>query len=177
MIDLSQMIDLRRNAADLRAALAKFVQRYAEAQGRASKEFHPPIARIDLLYSTGDGTATPFVMLNIDTRPNSEPDGVHTHPLFDFLEFADWGAAIRYLTERETSRISIVQADGELIECSLGEFERHIGTMLVAVLKTARDQGLFAKLPKAPQCEMGVEDMGGGFGWPKYEERGSDNLA
>ena len=52
-----------------------------------------------------------------------------------------------------------------------------IGKFLVDSLLEARANGVFADLPKADRCELGVEDpTTGAFGWPVYEDRGKKNL-
>jgi hypothetical protein len=45
------------------------------------------------------------------------------------------------------------------------------------MLPAAREKGVFAGLPKADRCELGVEDpTTGAFGWPAYDDRGKKNL-
>ena len=52
-----------------------------------------------------------------------------------------------------------------------------IGKFLVDLLREARTSGVFASLPKADRCELGVEDpTTGEFGWPAYAARGKKNL-
>jgi hypothetical protein len=57
------------------------------------------------------------------------------------------------------------------------KLEKVFGEFLVGVLKSARADGIFEALPKAERCEPGVEESGGGFGWPVYKDRGKENLA
>jgi hypothetical protein len=52
-----------------------------------------------------------------------------------------------------------------------------LGDLLKSVLLRARSDGVFAHLPRSPQCELGVEEHDGNYGWPAYEERGKENLA
>jgi hypothetical protein len=52
-----------------------------------------------------------------------------------------------------------------------------LGQLLRTVVLQARADGMFAALPKAAQCELGVEHFNGAYGWPQYEARGEDNLA
>ena len=47
--------------------------------------------------------------------------------------------------------------------------------MLKHVL-TAREKGIFAKLPKAQRRELGVEHLEGMYDWSDCEERGKENL-
>jgi len=52
-----------------------------------------------------------------------------------------------------------------------------IGEALKQVLISARDDGVFKSLPKQARCEMSVENIEGYFGWPRYKDRGCENLA
>lgn len=172
------MIDFRRDAALFREVLRRCATRYSVAHGcSAGRPYHPPLTRIDFVYSVGDGTSTPWVRLDLDTKPGGEPDGAPTHPMFDWIEHPEWGIAIRYLVESEGNRMSVILPSGELSECDDSRFEEIIGDLLVRSLKEARDQGVLAKLPKAPRRELGVEQFGDGNGWPPYDERGLENLA
>jgi hypothetical protein len=68
--------------------------------------------------------------------------------------------------------------DGTEVELPEGtDLDEPLGELVKAVLLKARADGLFARLPKAPGCELGVECFDGGYGWPEYEARGRDNLA
>jgi hypothetical protein len=51
-----------------------------------------------------------------------------------------------------------------------------VGDAMKHALLTSRDQGFFKPLPKAGNCELGVENLEGFYGWPKYEDRGQENL-
>src|SRR5690242_20674795 len=95
------MIDFRKDAATLRSALENCALRYsAGSKSYVAKPFHPTVTRIDLRYSLGAGTSTPWVALDLDTK-STDYDGDATHPLFDLLSFPEWGAAVRYLTDAE----------------------------------------------------------------------------
>jgi hypothetical protein len=62
------------------------------AAGTAKK--HPPVTRVDLSYSLSDSESTPWVHVNIDTKPGGEPDGNPTHPDFGQLERESWLPAV-----------------------------------------------------------------------------------
>jgi hypothetical protein len=172
------LIDLRKDAALFRLILNRCVIRYTAAHSSGvARPFHPPVTRIDFVYSLGDGTSTPWVSLHLDTKPGSEPDGDPTHPLFDTIEHPEWGAAYRDLLWSEGRRMPVILTTGELSDCDAGELEWLVGELLVESLQEARDQGVLKRLPKAERCEMGVARFGGGFGWPTYEDRGEKNLA
>src|SRR5205085_1341027 len=80
----------------------------------------------------------------------------------------------------EPGPLALTLPDGTRRELSAGATEQlasALGDMLRAVLLKARADGVYAGLPKAPRCELGVEEQEGTYGWPPYEERGQDNLA
>jgi hypothetical protein len=168
---------LRKDAALFRLILNRCVIRYSGGhETGVARPFHPLVTRIDFVYSLGDGTAPPWVRLSLDTKPGSEPDGDPTHPLFDYVEHSEWGMAVRDLFWSEGRRMPLILTTGELSDCDAREFECLIGDLLGDALKTARDQKVFERLPKAERCEMGVEQFGGGYGWPAYKDRGAENL-
>lgn len=156
--------------------LAKAVGNYAakhKAPGTAKK--HLAVSRIDLIFSLGDSESIPWVHLNIDTKAGSEPDGAPTHPDFAKLPRKAWLPAVQAVCEGET--IILVMPDGKSRKCDDATLTEMIGKFLVAMLLEARDKGVFADLPKADRCELGVEDpTTGEFGWPAYEQRGKKNL-
>jgi hypothetical protein len=87
------------------------------------------------------------------------------------------GRAIRDLLWSEGRRIPVILTTGEPSDCDAGELNRLVGDLLVEALTQARDQQVFERLPKAQRCEMAGEQLGGGYGWPVYEDRGVENLA
>jgi len=169
-------IDLRKDAADVQGMLAEAVRKYsAKHKAAASAKKHPPVSRIDLIFTLGDSESTPWVHLHFDTKPGGEPDGDPTHPDFATLTRADWLPAVQAVCEEET--VSVVQQDGKAKKCDAAALTETIGQFLVTMLLAARDKGVFTDLPKADRCELGVEDpTTGEFGWPAYAERGKKNL-
>jgi hypothetical protein len=169
-------IDLRNDAADVQGMLAEAVGKYAaKHKASATAKKHPPVSRIDLVFSLGDSESTPWVHLHFDTKSGSEPDGDPTHPDFAKLPRKGWLPAVQAVCEEET--ISVVKPDGKSRKCDDAALTETIGKFLVDMLLEARDKGVLAKLPKADRCEMGVEDpTTGEFGWPAYEQRGKKNL-
>jgi hypothetical protein len=80
-------IDLSKDATDGQAMIADAVCRYsAKHKALRTAKKHPPVTRVDLIFSTADGEAPPWVHLHFDTKPGSEPDGDPTHPDFAELE-------------------------------------------------------------------------------------------
>jgi hypothetical protein len=132
------------------------------------------VSRIDVgfgLYQSG------WVCLVFDTRRNPEPDGEWNEYIEDtVLERPKWAKACEAV---EAGPLTLVLPDGtrrELAAGDTGPLVAALGGMLRAVLLMARDDGVFSGLPKAPRCELGVEEQDGSYGWPAYESRGTDNL-
>jgi hypothetical protein len=169
-------IDLRKDVVEIQALLTDAVRKYAgkhKASGTAKK--HPPATRIDLIFSLGDSESTPWVHVNLDTKPGSEPDGDPTHPDFAKLSRKGWLPAVQAVCNSE--KINVVQLDGKTRKCGDAELTKAIGKFLVAILLESRTKGVFADLPRADRCELGVEDpTTGAFGWPNYKDRGKENL-
>ncbi len=169
-------IDLRKDAVDVQQMLSDAVRKYA-AKNRAARtaKRHPAVTRIDISYSLGDTTSTPWVHLDLDTKPGSEPDGDPSHPDFAKLTRRAWLPAVQADCDGET--VSVVQVNGKVRKCNDDELLEAIGDFLVAMLLEARTNGVFSPLPKGNRCELGVEDpTSGAFGWPNYEDRGKKNL-
>jgi hypothetical protein len=171
---MANRLDLRKDFADIYAWVDRRVQTFNpdtnDGPGDAG-----PITRIDIGYGFEQSG---WVALVFDTRPDAEPDGEWTmHIDGNDLERPHWVSA------RETNEdhpLEVMLPDGsnrELPPGADGELATFLGELLRGVLLKARADGLFAALPKAPQCELGVEEQEGGYGWPVYEARGQDNLA
>jgi hypothetical protein len=170
-------IDLRKDAVDIQRMLAEAVGRYtARHMGSATAKKYPPVSRIHLVFSLGDSRSTPWVHLDFDTKPGSEPDGDPTHPHFVKLARKGWHPAVKAVCHDEEAKVT--QTNGKTIKCGDAELTETIAEFLVDSLLEARAKGVFADLPKAARCELGVEDIGGGKfgGWPAYEDRGKKNL-
>jgi hypothetical protein len=157
-------IDLQKDRIDVQRMLAEAVQKYAakhKAAGTSKK--HPPVTRIDLIFSLGDSESTPWVHLHFDTKPGSEPDGDPTHPDFAKLTRKTWLPAVQAVCDGE--KLSVVKQDGKTRKCDDAELTETIGKFLVDMLLEAPVKGVFTDLPKADRCELGVEDpTTGAFG-------------
>src|SRR5204863_4167658 len=118
-----------------------------------------------------------WAVLVFDTRPDTEPDGEWNEYIEgNDLDRPGWLAAYE---ANEDEPVTVILPDGTKRELPPGDrngFAEVLGDLLKAVLLTARAKGVFAALPKAPRCAMGVEEQEGGYGWPVWEERGQDNL-
>ncbi|MCB1052209.1 MAG: hypothetical protein KDC71_16530 [Acidobacteria bacterium] len=110
-----------------------------------------------------------LISIYFDGRSQSEPDGSWT--LFQdktSIEMDHWSKAMM-----SDEPVTVTQISGKTtqIDANSEDFLEIFGEMLKAVLIQARNQGLLAKLPLAPDCLMGVEELDGCFGWPPYENR------
>lgn len=169
-------IDLRTDAADVQRLLGDAVRDYLlKHQAASTAKTHPPVSRIDLAFSLGDGESAPWVHLHLDTKPGGEPDGDPTHPDYATLPREAWLPAVEAVCRGGAVRV--LTPDGGSRECDDTSLADALGNFLVAALTEARGRGVFAALPRTPRCELGVEDpTTGDFGWPSYEDRGKENL-
>jgi hypothetical protein len=133
------------------------------------------VSRVDVGFGVCESG---WVCLVFDTRRNGEPDGEWNEYIEDtVLERPRWAKACEAL---EAGPLALVLPDGTRRELVAGDTDllvTALGDTLRAVLLKARDDGVFAALPKASRCELGVEEQDGSYGWPAYESRGTDNLA
>lgn len=169
-------VDLQEDAITVRSMIEVAVQKYSDECQRVnpSKGFLP-VTRIDLTFSLGDSRSIPWVHLNFDTTPGSEPNGKPTHPAFGQCHFESWLPAVQAVCEGEN--VELVKLDDARQKCDAVVLGQQIGLFLLSLLKETQAAGVFAQLPKAHRCEFGVEDpTTGEFGWPNYEDRGKENL-
>ncbi len=163
-----EKVDFRQDAIAIRTFLKDAVRDYSAKQ-------HPAVTRIDLAFSLGDSESTLWVHLHLDTKAGGEPDGDPTHRDLAQLERQSWLAAVQAVCNDEL--VAVVKLDGKTQECDAGALGQQVGVFLVSMLQEARAAGIFAGLPKARRCELGVEDpTTGEFGWPNYDDRGKENL-
>jgi hypothetical protein len=169
-----KQLDLRKDFAEVYAFVVGRVKAFDpvanSGPGRGKR-----VSRIDVgfgLYQSG------WMCLVFDTRRNPEPDGEWNEYIEDtVLERPRWAEACETV---EAGPLTLVLPDGtrrELAAGYTGPLVAALGDMLRAVLLKARDDAVFAGLPKAPRCELGVEEQDGSYGWPAYESRRTDNLA
>jgi hypothetical protein len=175
-MDFLPAINLQKEMIDIQGMLAAAVRRYAaNHKSVGSAKRHPPVTRIDLIFSLGDSVSTPWLYLQFDTKPGSAPDGDPTHPAFSRLSRKAWLPAVRAVCDDQ--EVVVTTRRGNTQKCDCAQLTEAIGKFLVEMLLEARAQGVFADLPKGDRCELGVEDpTTGDFGWPKYADRGKRNL-
>jgi hypothetical protein len=166
-------LDLRKDFADVYAFVADRVRSFDPATNDGPGD-GGPVGRIDVgfgLYQSG------WVCLVFDTRPDAEPDGEwNEHIAGNDLDRPRWAKACEAL---DGESLAVILPDGTRLvpPAGGGGLAATLGDMLKGVLLKARADGVFAALPKAPRCELGVEEQDGDYGWPAYEERGQENLA
>ncbi len=165
-------LDLRRDFADIYDYLADRVRGFDPAVGGGLGD-PGPIKMIEVGFEYSQAG---WIIVVFDTRPDAEPDGEWTSLIegnaFDRPLWLAAGEA------NMDGPITLVGLDGESTVLPEGtELAEPLGELVKAVLMKARADGLFAALPKAAGCELGVEHFGGAYGWPAYEARGQENLA
>jgi len=167
-------LDLRQDFDEILAFISERVRSFDpktnDGPGKGRR-----VNRIDVGYQCDQAG---WVCLVFDTRSNAEPDGEwNAHIEENSLERPEWLAAFEAM---EDNPLLVVLPDGKERRLRRGSYDKLttiLGEILKGVLLKAREDGVFAGLPKAPRCELGIEEHDGGYGWPVYEERGQDNLA
>ena len=162
-------IDIRKDLPDFRAYLIERTKAHPANE---------PVGLIQLGFEFGQSN---YIVLVMDTRPEAEPDGEWTNEIDAMI---DNGTALMrpnlpiWHELPEGERVRFIDISGKEIDvmddpdnliCGI------IGEALKQTLLTARTEGVFKNLPKHPRCQLGVENIEGYFGWPKYEDRGKEN--
>ena len=121
-----------------------------------------------------------WVALVFDTRENPEPDGVwggmvDESEVLECTQWQDW----EELSEEDSLVLIDIEGNAFSVRDQYTDWElvsKIIGEALKASLLSARDEGLLNSLQKAENCQLGVEELEGRYGWPLYEDRGKENL-
>lgn len=165
-------LDLRRDFTDIYAHLTTIVRGFRPDGGNVLGE-PGPVRMVEVGY---EYSQSGWVVVVFDMRPDAEPDGEWTSQIEgNELERPHWVEAGEAIGD---GPINVIQMDGTEVELPTDtELAALLGEVVKAVLLKARADGVFANLPKATGCELGVEHLSGAYGWPIYEERGQANLA
>lgn len=164
-------LDLRSDFAEIYSYVADRVRGFDPATNDGPGD-PGPVKMIEVGFEYDQGG---WVVVVFDTRPDAEPDGEwNSHIEGNELERPRWQEVGEANTD---GPITLVQLDGtETVLPAGSELAEPFGALLKAVLLKARADGVFAALPKAAKCELGVEHHEGAYGWPEYESRGKENL-
>jgi hypothetical protein len=173
-------VDLRRDFVDISAYLAERVRSFDPTSNHGPGK-GGALKRIDVGYECDQWA---WVAVVFDTRPDAKPDGEWTGYIEDrnVLERPHWLQALEALVKRG---LSLILPNGSRMELpAVGsadgryrQFAKVLGEMLRRLLLQARADGVFAELPRAVDCELGVEHFNGAYGWPAYKDRGVENRA
>lgn len=168
-------LDLRPDTTAICRLIEKAVKKYARLHHK-DPDSNPPASRFDIIYSLGDSHSTPWIIVNVDTKPGSEPDGDPTHPNFAELYRQKWLPAVQAAFDDQ--KVPVTLPNGRVLKCNSDKLDNAIGKLLVAQVLAARDEGVFEGLPRLSRCELGVQNPTTfDFGWPNYRDRGKRNLA
>jgi len=165
-------LDLRRDFADIYSYLAGRVRDFDPATNDGPGDPGP----VKMIEAGFEYSQAGWVVVVFDTRADAEPDGEwNSHIEGNELERPHWLEAGEANME---GPLTLVGLDSTEVVLPPGaELAEPLGELVKAVLLKARTDGVFAGLPKAAGCELGVEHHEGAFGWPQYEARGEQNLA
>ena len=168
-------IDFRQDAADLQAFIGKTLGDYGSTPS-SDRGAHDPITRIGLWFWLGDGgPGAPYVAIQLDTRPDAEPDGEWTFEHFAMLERPHWREAFDAHDAGE--ELTITFRDGSSRKLRNNEMDQVFGDFCVDVLKSTAAAGLLIGPHIAPGCEMDVECDDFHYYWPDFDDRGVENMA
>ena len=169
--DRTTMVDLRRDARKVEEYVRNQVAKWRKKAATAA------VKRIQLGFGYGDSN---FVSLHFDTRANSAPDGEWAkHIQENELEMPQWNKILQAWGDKPLRLIFPNGTERHVAEsdnCNDEALAALFGEMLKEVLLSARAAGAFEKLRKAEHCELGVEELEGNYGWPRYEDRGKETL-
>ncbi len=167
------IVDIRKDIPDFLAYIRRRVKAHRTAAKKLGKP--KPIGRIDFGFEFGQGNE---LWLVFDTRPKPEPDGFWTSqvgkvPALKRPHWPIWhelpdGEIVEFI-DRNGKTVNVMKNPDKKI-CKI------VGEAMKSALLAAREAGEFRDLTTSPRCELGVENMEGYFGWPRYEDRGKENL-
>jgi hypothetical protein len=166
------LLNLQRDFAKLYSYVAKRVRNFDSSN---HKGLGGP-GTVKLIVLGFEFAQSGWVVLVFDTRPNAEPDGEWTGQIEgNELNMPYWQKVSDALLEQ---RVDIILPDGSKSVLAAGsELEVPLGEMLKALLLKLRADEVFAPLPKAPRCELRVENFDGYYIWPSGKARGQMHLA
>ena len=162
-------LDLRRDFSEVYDHLLERVRAFDPAGGNVLGDPGPVrLLTVGFEYSQ-DG----WLVLAFDCRADADWDGEWDHVIeASRLDRPHWQAA-----GEAGGPHHLIQPDGSTTVVAAGvEPAEWLGKLLTAVVLKARADGVFAAMPKADGCELWVTHFSGAYDWPRYEDRGRDNL-
>jgi len=165
-------LDLRKEFAEIYSYLVDRVHRFDPEKNDGPGD-GGPVSFIEVGFEYDQAA---WVVVVFDTRPDMEPDGEwNSHIEGQALQRPTWLEAGEAIYERP---VTLIQLDGSEQALEVGtELAEPLGELLKSVLLRARSEGVFARLPKTRDCEIGVEHQNGVYSWPAYDDRKKENLA
>jgi hypothetical protein len=153
------------------------IENYTSFPNQGPGENSNPVTQITIGYQFDQAG---WCALVIDTRAGAEPDGEwNSYIQENLLEMNHWFEACDDLWENEKG-FGLTLIDGTKVnyksEDDLEGIEDIFGELLKKVLVDCRNNKVLSKLPLANQCIMGVEESGGMYGWPNYDDRLTEGL-
>ena len=173
----SPVLDLRDDIPEVEVMIRRAIGRFAKMQHRSSEKKAQPASAIELIFQYWVEGDAPYVAMNIDTRPQHQPDWVWTYNFFHMLKRPRWAKFFSIADESDRGIMIDVRGRSHRLQESDEPIEKWIGEMLAQTLRQARENGAFQPLLKAERCELGVVDIEGIFTWPKGPHRAGENLA
>jgi hypothetical protein len=173
-------LDLRKDYKSILKHVKERVRDYSVYVNSGPGEDDDPVSNITLGFAFDQSG---WIALVFDTRPGAGSEGEdgawQSYIEETEQEFQHWFDAVDPIHEAtafggDAEPLVIALHNGKKVTLKSYDDERIaecIGDMLWQVLVDARDSGLFAKLPLAKQCLMGVSEQDGNYGWPHYKDR------
>ena len=164
------IVDIRDDLPDFREYLERRL-----AQELAGSEKSDPVYQINFGFEFGESN---WVALVFDRREDAGPDGEWYSMIAqrDFLERPKWPIWHELPEGEEVIFINVAGERVEVMEDPDNRICRVVGDALRDTLLKAREDGVFAGLPKGEECHLAVENFEGYYGWPLYEDRGKEDL-
>jgi hypothetical protein len=172
---MARVLDLRDDFADLYSYVFGRVRSFDPATNDGPGD-PGPVTYMQFGYAFEQSG---WAVLVFDTRPDGGPDGVwNFHIKGNSVDRPEW-LAVYEANRYEPVRLVLIDGSDFVLPASghRNDLGAILGELLKDVFLKSRADGVFASLPKAPECKFGIEELEGGYGWPHGEERWPDNLA
>jgi hypothetical protein len=131
-------VDLSPVARDIRSLLSDAVEIYLQSRSRSPAE-HPQVTRVELAFLVGP---PPSLYVDLDTRPDAEPDGDATHRCVAQSQHANWKTFLA--PQDKTVRFTL--PDGSAREFDRDDVDREFASFLVSELNNAHEAGTFDRV-------------------------------